>query len=102
MRFDQWMRRLNPERSDSGFQYSNLPEQDGQAGRRNELGRVLRVKTGYNPNSSSVGSEIPAFLALAVGAGMLTVLSLHFLGFTGRLIRRLKPRQRSGAERVEG
>jgi len=25
-------------------------------------GRVLKVKTGYNPNSSSIGTEITAFL----------------------------------------
>ncbi|MCE5187189.1 MAG: hypothetical protein LLF76_13795 [Planctomycetaceae bacterium] len=38
-----------------------------------EKGRILRVKTGYNPNSSSIGSQIPAFLAYAVGTGALAV-----------------------------
>ncbi|MBN1673884.1 MAG: hypothetical protein JXR37_22740 [Kiritimatiellae bacterium] len=37
----------------------------------------MRVKRGYNPNSSSVGSAIPAFLAVAAGAGVATVVLLH-------------------------
>ena len=40
-------------------------------------GRILRVKLGYNPNSSSVGSLIPAFLAFATGAAALTVLAAN-------------------------
>ena len=50
-------------------------------------GRVLRVKTGYNPNSSSVGSQIPTFLALAAGAAAFTVIVLHTLGAVAGLIR---------------
>ena len=42
-------------------------------------GRVLRLKTGYNPNSSSVGSHIPLFLFLASGASVLTVAVMHAL-----------------------
>ncbi len=42
-------------------------------------GRILRVKEGYNPNSSSVGSHIPAFLAFALGAGLLSVLAANLL-----------------------
>ena len=51
-------------------------------------GRVLRVKRGYNPNSSSVGSEVPTFLALALGSGAITVLALNALDAVGRVIRR--------------
>ena len=58
-------------------------------------GRVLRLKTGYNPNSSSVGSHIPAFLAWAAGAGALTVVVLHTLEVIGRLIRGRKDAERS-------
>lgn len=50
-------------------------------------GRVLRVKWGYNPNSSSIGSGIPAFLAFAAGAGGFTVILLSMLHAAGRLIR---------------
>ena len=50
-------------------------------------GRVLRVKWGYNPNSSSIGSGIPAFLAFAAGAGGFTVILLNVLNAAGRLIR---------------
>lgn len=53
-------------------------------------GRVLKVKTGYNPNSSSVGSQVPAFLAWAAGAGAFTVVALHLFGAVRRLIRRRK------------
>ena len=55
-------------------------------------GRVLRVKDGYNPNSSSVGSTLPTYLAFAVGSGALTVLILNLLDGAGRLLRK----QRSG------
>ena len=59
-------------------------------------GRVLRAKTGYNPNSSSVGSHIPAFLAWAAGASAFTVVLLQALGALGRIIRR------KGVKRSEG
>lgn len=34
-------------------------------------GRILKVKTGYNPNSSSIGIDLIAFFT---GAAVLTVL----------------------------
>ena len=46
---------------------------------RNNSGRVLRVKSGYNPNSSSIGSDIPAFLAAAACAGSVTVIIINIL-----------------------
>ena len=39
-------------------------------------GRVLRVKRGYNPNSSSVGSDIPIFLAASAVAGLFATIAL--------------------------
>lgn len=51
-------------------------------------GRVLRVKVGYNPNSSSIGSAIPLFLAAAVGSGAVTVFLLNLLDSTGDILRR--------------
>ena len=51
-------------------------------------GRVIRLKKGYNPNSSSVGSQIPMFLAFAAGAGGLAVVLLHALEEAARLLRR--------------
>ena len=53
-------------------------------------GRVLRVKTGYNPNSSSVGSLIPAFLAFAAGAGAAAVVAANILNAVSKNIRRKK------------
>jgi len=53
-------------------------------------GRVLRVKTGYNPNSSSVGSLIPAFLAFATGAGAATVVAINILNTVSKHIRKRK------------
>jgi len=53
-------------------------------------GRILRVKTGYNPNSSSVGSLIPTFLAFAVGASALTVLAMNSLNAIDKHIREKK------------
>ena len=40
----------------------------------NRRGRILRVKRGTNPNSSSVGSDIPAFLFSAVAMTVLGAL----------------------------
>ena len=45
----------------------------------NNPGRVLRVKSGYNPNSSSIGSDIPVFLAAAAAAGTATVIISNIL-----------------------
>lgn len=42
-------------------------------------GQILRVKTGYNPNSSSIGSQVPLFLAFAAGSGLLTILALQLI-----------------------
>lgn len=54
---------------------------------RARRGRVLRVKEGYNPNSSSVGSFVPLYLSLATGAGALAVLLLNVRSLIGSLLR---------------
>ena len=43
-------------------------------------GRVLRLKSGYNPNSSSIGSDIPTFLAFAASDKGLAVPTCHHEG----------------------
>ncbi len=53
-------------------------------------GKVLRVKEGYNPNSSSVGSAIPLYLGFAAGAGALTVLILNLQSAVGDMLRARK------------
>ena len=53
-------------------------------------GQILRVKQGYNPNSSSVGSHIPVFLAFAAGAGVISVFVTNILGAVSRKIRKNK------------
>lgn len=55
-----------------------------------DRGRILRVKLGYNPNSSSVGSLIPASLAFATGAAVLTVLAMNTLHAVDKHIRKKK------------
>ena len=60
--------------------------------KQEKQGRILRVKTGYNPNSSSVGSLIPAFLALAAGSAALTVLVMSSLHAVDKHIREKKNR----------
>ena len=54
------------------------------------MGRVLRVKDGYNPNSSSVGSAIPTYLVFAAGSGALTVLVLQILSVAEGVLRKRK------------
>ena len=51
---------------------------------------MLRVKVGYNPNSSSVGSAIPLYLGFAAGTGALTVLILNLHSAVGDLLRSKK------------
>ena len=53
-------------------------------------GQVLRVKKGYNPNSSSIGSDIKAFLAFGACAGVMTVFIMNTLNSVGRLIKKNK------------
>jgi hypothetical protein len=61
-------------------------------------GRVLRVKLGTNPNSSSVGSALPTYLVFVAASGALTAMLLHLTSAVGALLRR--PRQ-SDAPSVE-
>lgn len=42
-----------------------------------QKGKILRIKTGYNPNSSSIGSHIPTFFALAAGMGFISVVIMN-------------------------
>jgi hypothetical protein len=53
-------------------------------------GKVLRVKTGYNPNSSSVGSQIPTFFFFAIASGVCTVITLQVLSLIGSHIKKRK------------
>jgi hypothetical protein len=53
-------------------------------------GKILRVKTGYNPNSSSVGSQIPAFFSFAVGTGVFAIIISQMLNMIGNHIRKKK------------
>ena len=50
-------------------------------------GRILRVKSGYNPNSSSVGSQIPYFFAFAMGSGAVSVLVMSILARFDRKVK---------------
>jgi hypothetical protein len=50
-------------------------------------GRILRLKKGFNPNSSSVGSEIPYFFATALISGALTVMVMNLMTYYDRRIR---------------
>ena len=58
-------------------------------------GRILKVKRGYNPNSSSIGSDILTFLASAAGAGVFTVVLSNILGATGAVIKENKDKLKS-------
>ncbi|MHC4114139.1 MAG: hypothetical protein ACYSSL_02280 [Planctomycetota bacterium] len=62
-------------------------------------GRILRVKTGYNPNSSSVGSLIPTFLAFAAGVGAVTVVVMNILSVVNKHICKKKKSFDSEAEK---
>jgi len=59
-------------------------------------GKVLRVKTGYNPNSSSVGSQIPTFFFFAVASGVCSVVVLQMLNAIDGFIRKKKNSAEAG------
>ena len=64
---DRWLRRfdLTPER---------LAEAAAGASTSGEAGAVARIKLGYNPNSSSVGSVITTLLwSATVGAAVVNI-----------------------------
>ena len=91
----------------SGEPVSHREKQTGGASRsagRQDVGpggRVLRVKSGYNPNSSSVGSDIPTFLAFATAAGAFTTVLLNVFGTVADLIRRRMSGKQTEAEKSE-
>jgi hypothetical protein len=52
-------------------------------------GKILRVKIGYNPNSSSVGSQIPTFFFSAAGIGFLAVIASQIFNMVkGRIAKK--------------
>ncbi|MBN2534284.1 MAG: hypothetical protein JXB88_15445 [Spirochaetales bacterium] len=42
-------------------------------------GRILAVKSGYNPNSSSIGSQIHLFILSGLSAGSIALAILHIV-----------------------
>ncbi len=56
-------------------------------------GRILRIKAGFNPNSSSVGSDIPAFFLAALGSGALGIMVLQMIDVYDRHIRNRHSKQ---------
>ena len=63
-----------------------LPDLKVQVSSKATKGRILRVKYGYNPNSSSIGSIVYVFSAKILGAavGFGVVASLICSAFLGR------------------
>lgn len=51
-------------------------------------GKILRIKTGYNPNSSSIGTHIPAFFFSAVASGAFAVIVMQTVNLIGNLIKK--------------
>ncbi|THB80735.1 MAG: hypothetical protein D3926_05720 [Desulfobacteraceae bacterium] len=74
----------------------NRPIPKPEAGRN--TGRILRIKAGYNPNSSSVGSQIPYFFLFALSSGALTVWVLNFINRYDQKIRNKGAGPDDGAE----
>jgi H+/Cl- antiporter ClcA len=70
----------------------NLPSKSRSAKR--SYGRILKIKSGFNPNSSSVGSEIPVFLFFAVTSGAVAVVLMNTLAFFDRQIRKKRTKEK--------
>jgi hypothetical protein len=62
-------------------------------------GKILRVKTGYNPNSSSVGSQIPTFLFFAAGTGAAGVIAAQILNTVRSHIEKKKDSIEAGKQK---
>jgi hypothetical protein len=56
----------------------------------NSTGKILRVKTGYNPNSSSIGTHIPAFLFSAIASGTLAIIAMQTINMIEIVIKKRK------------
>ena len=50
--------------------------------------RILRIKKGDNPNSSSVGTDIPAFFLAALGTGAMGILIMQIMDIYDRHVRK--------------
>jgi hypothetical protein len=61
-------------------------------------GKILRVKTGYNPNSSSVGSQIPVFLFLAAASGVFAIIAAQMLNVIDIYIKKKKNSIKTGKQ----
>ncbi|MBF0119765.1 MAG: hypothetical protein HQK79_13095 [Desulfobacterales bacterium] len=59
-------------------------------------GKILKIKTGYNPNSSSVGTQIPTFLLLGLGSGILSIIIVQLFNFIDKCIQKKKDDISSG------
>ena len=55
--------------------------------KKHRRSKILRIKMGYNPNSSSVGSQIPYLFGFFAGTGMLAIITLHLFNRFKRIIR---------------
>lgn len=56
----------------------------------NQSGKILRVKSGYNPNSSSIGTHIPAFIFSAMASGVIAVIAMQTVNMIETVIRKRK------------
>ena len=57
---------------------------------KKKTGKIFSVKTGYNPNSSSVGSQIPQFFYFCLGCGILSLLAMQGFEKVKSFIRKWK------------
>ena len=64
-------------------------------------GKILRIKRGTNPNSSSVGSDIPTFFAMAAGVGGISALLTHLFDIIHERIKTSKPAKQVDGPAVE-
>ncbi|MDD5135157.1 MAG: hypothetical protein PHP01_07085 [Phycisphaerae bacterium] len=62
-------------------------------------GKILRVKNGYNPNSSSMGSQIPTFLFFAAGTGAFGIMAAQILNAVRGHIEKKKDSLDTGKQR---
>lgn len=87
--------RLDRKKSDSGPLNRDKHLPDRSVGNAPARGKLLALKQGYNPNSSSVGSQISSFLAFTMASGGVTVAVLTLLNTFDKHLRKKFKKQDS-------
>lgn len=64
-------------------------------------GKILKVKIGYNPNSSSVGSAIPAYIVTTAAVGAVSVLISNIIASARKNIKKKMKLENKNSPKIQ-